>query len=189
MSTQDDQKAGSSKFAVHRTAPLKEESISLSWPLVNFTSRKRLKKPLLYFDVGFDPRQSKNLMDKRTDRFLPLSEADRSLPASTHCTLTKMVIECPHIGRITVRRSEGIRCLDVFSAIYDAYHEKLRRDERPHDIDRYTRAFKRRCEDSRNSEAELRAGMRRVDLLRGRRIFDGLSRSGADWKLDIDERS
>jgi len=174
---------------VHRTAALKEEAISLSWPLVQFAARKRLRKPLLYFDIGFDPRQSKNLMDKRTDRFLPLQEADRNLPASTHCSLTKMVIECPHIGRITVRRSEGIRCLDIFCAIYDAYHKRLRRDERPKDIDRYMRAFKKRCEDSPSSEAELRAGLRWVDLLRGKRIFDGLSRSGADWKLDIDERS
>lgn len=145
-----------------------------------------MRKPLLYFDVGFDPKQSKNLLDKRTDRFLPLPESDRSLPASTHCELTKMVIECPHIGRITVKRPEGICCLDIFSAIYDAYRERLRRDERPQDVDgRYQEAFRKRCEDSPNSEAELRAGMRRVDLLRGKRIFDGLSRSGADWKLEI----
>ncbi|KAJ7456750.1 hypothetical protein B0H11DRAFT_224543 [Mycena galericulata] len=128
-------------------------------------------------------------MDKRSDRFLPLPETDRNLPASTHCTLTKMVIQCPHIGQITVRRSDGIRCIDIFAAIYDAYHQKLRADERPHGIDRYTRAFRKRCEDSSDSEGELRAGLRRVDLLRGKRVFDGLSRSGADWKLDIDERS
>ncbi|KAJ7769101.1 hypothetical protein DFH07DRAFT_290120 [Mycena maculata] len=128
-------------------------------------------------------------MDKRADRFLPLPEADRGLPASTHCTLTKMIIECPKIGQITVRRPEGIRCVDVFAAIYDAYHEKMRKDERPQSIERYYRAFKKRCEDYRNPEAELSAGMRRVDLLRGKRIFDGLSRSGANWKLEIDERS
>ncbi|KAJ7490669.1 hypothetical protein FB451DRAFT_624024 [Mycena latifolia] len=143
---------------------------------------------MLYFDVGFDPRRSKNLMDNKTDRLLPLRDADRNLSASTHCTLKKMVIECPHIGQITVRRSEGIRCIDVFTAIYDAYRERLGRDEQPRDMYRYTHAFEQRCKDSPGHAAELDAGLRRVDLLRGDRIFDGLTRLGADWKLNFDVR-
>ncbi|KAJ6485234.1 hypothetical protein DFH09DRAFT_1210806 [Mycena vulgaris] len=174
---------------VHRTAPLKEEAISLSWPLVQYTAGKRSRKPILYFDIGFDPRESKNLMDKQTAKFFPLQDADRILPASTHCALKKMIIDCPHIGQITVRRSEGLRCIDVFAAIYDAYHRRLRREEEPQDIHRYTLAFEQRCEDSPHSASELKAGMRRVDLLRGKRIFDGLTRSGADWKLHIHANS
>ncbi|KAJ7133455.1 hypothetical protein C8R44DRAFT_772460 [Mycena epipterygia] len=178
---------------VHRTAALKEESISLSWPLVQFSSRKKSKQPgpMLYFDVAFDPRQSRNLMDKKDmmdeqEEFRPLREAHRILSASTHCNMTEMTIECPHIGQITVKRSRGIRCIDVFSEIYDAYHKKLRSDTTPQNIDRYIPYFVRRCEDSGNREAEAKAGMRRVDLLRGKRIFDGLARSGADWKLVFD---
>lgn len=144
---------------------------------------------MLYFDIGFDPRDRNNVRDKKTTLLLPLPEADRNLPASTHCELEKMVIECPYIGEITVRRSEGIRCIDVFAAIYDAYHKRLRREEQPCDYHIYTRAFNQRCVDTPGSQAELNAGMRRVDLLRGQRIFDGLTRSGADWKLNIDVRS
>jgi hypothetical protein len=143
---------------------------------------------MLYFDIGFDPRQAKNLMDNKSASLLPLRDADRSLPASTHCTLTKMVIDCPHIGRITVKRSAGLRCLDVFAAIFDAYRERLRNNEKPADIARYRHAFEQRCRDSPGPDAELRAGMRRVDLLRGDRIFDGVTRAGADWKLNIDVR-
>ncbi|KAJ6487257.1 hypothetical protein C8R47DRAFT_1128183 [Mycena vitilis] len=167
---------------VRRTAPLKEESISLNWPLVQFGARRRLKKPLLYFDAGFDPRDPSNLRDKSSGQWYPMSQVDRMLPASTHCVLKKMVILCPHIGEITIRRSNGITCIDIFAEIYDAYHKRLGRDEWPRDIDRYTLAFEQRCTDS-GRPAERSAGLRRVDLLRGKRIFDGLSRAGADWRL------
>jgi len=175
----------SQTVTVHRTKPLKEESISLSWPLVQFDARRSSRNPLVYFDIGFDPRRPSNLKDNKLGQMSPMSEGDRNLPASTHCTLTEMVIHCPKIGKITVRRSRGIRCIDVFSAVYDAYHGRLK-DELPEDIGRYTRHFHKRCEDCSRPSEEQKAGMRRVDLLRGKRIFDGLSRSGADWKLDFD---
>ncbi|KAJ6585565.1 hypothetical protein B0H19DRAFT_1110164 [Mycena capillaripes] len=176
----------SQTIAIHRTAPLKEESISLSWPLVKFADRPRLAKPLLHFDVGFDPRLPRNLGYNRSGEWSPLSETDRNLPVATHCTLTKMVIHCPKIGEITVKKSEGIRCIDVLAAVYDAYHERLKRDEWPQDIEWYKKYFDQRCRNcASNTEAERRAGMRRVDLLRGKRIFDGLLRSGADWKLEF----
>ncbi|KAJ6629316.1 hypothetical protein B0H10DRAFT_1360500 [Mycena sp. CBHHK59/15] len=98
--------------------------------------------------------------------FVPLADASRNLPVSTHCSLTEMTIECPHIGQIVVKRSQGIRCIDVYRAIYHEYRERLRAHEIPENLARYT-------------------GMRRVDLLRGKRIFDGLTRSGADWELHI----
>ncbi|KAJ7163454.1 hypothetical protein C8R43DRAFT_282450 [Mycena crocata] len=168
-------------------APLKEESISLSWPLVRWSANpKRKQQPLLYFDIGFDPRHPQNLRDKRMGGdWLLLSDTDRRLPASTHCTLTEMFIDCPLIGLITVKRAAGIRCIDVFRDIYDAYRRRLREDEAPQDISRYYRFFEQRCLDSPGPDAEKRAGMRRVDLLRGHRFFDGLSRSGADWKLEF----
>jgi len=169
----------------HRIAPLKEEVISLSWPLVQYTVRRRSRNTLLYFDARFDPRDPRNLLDNRSGEMAPMSEADRNLPASTHCTLTEMIIRCPQIGKITVTRSKGVRCIDVFSAIYDAYHKRLRSDEMPQDIERYTRHFEKRCEDSSRPAAERMAGMRRVDLLSRHRIFDGLSQEGTDWKLDF----
>ncbi|KAJ7621883.1 hypothetical protein DFH06DRAFT_1009607 [Mycena polygramma] len=115
-----------------------------------------------------------------------MSPADHMLPASTHCVLKKMVVQCPHIGEITIRRPDGITCIDIFAEIYDAYHKRLGRDEWPRDIHRYTPAFEQRCRDS-GRQSELSAGLRRVDLLRGKRIFDGLSRAGADWRLMFNE--
>ncbi|KAF7348131.1 Metallo-beta-lactamase protein [Mycena sanguinolenta] len=169
-----------------RIKPLKAEAISLSWPLVQFSARGRSSNPMLYFDVGFDPRQAINLQDNKSNRMAPMSTTDQNLPVSTHCTVTDMVIECPHIGDVIIKRPKGILCIDVFSAIYDAYRELLGDHELPEDIGRYARHFHRRCHDSPNSTAEQNAGMRRVDLLKGKRIFDGLTRSGANWKLGFD---
>ncbi|KAJ7228127.1 hypothetical protein B0H12DRAFT_1148091 [Mycena haematopus] len=178
--------SGSLAITVHRTKPLKPESISLSWPLVQFSARRRSSNPLLYFDVGFDPREPINLRDNKSNRMAPMSTADRNLPVSTHCIVTEMVIECPHIGEVIIKQPRGILCIDVFSAVYVAYREPLEDHELPEDIDRYTRHFRRRCQDCSNPAAERSAGMRRVDLFRGKRIFDGLMRSGANWKLSID---
>ncbi|KAJ6453082.1 hypothetical protein C8R45DRAFT_1083136 [Mycena sanguinolenta] len=171
---------------VIRTKPLKPEAISLNWPLVQFSARRRSSNPLLYFDVGFDPRKPRNLRDNKSNRMAPMSTTDRNLPVSTHCTVTEMVIECPHIGDVIIKQSRGILCIDVFSAIYDAYREPLGDHELPEDIGRYTRHFHRRCQDSSDAATEQIAGMRRVDLLKGKRIFDGLTRSGGNWKLGFD---
>lgn len=121
-----------------------------------------------------------------------MPEADRKLPVSTHCTITEMTIQCPKIGKITVRRSKGIRVIDIFCAIYNAYHEKIRPGDFPKDqAARYIPHFYKRCDDCANPAEEQEVGWRRVDLLRGKRIFDGLSRSSTDpdWKLNIDSRS
>jgi len=170
---------------VHTTKPLKPESISLSWPLVSFGSRRRSSNPLFYFDIGFDPSQRTNLRDNRSSQMAPVSTADRNLPVSTHCTITEMIIECPHVGNLIIRQSTGVLCIDVFKAIYVAYQVPLERGELPEDIGRYTEHFRTRCGDCPNPAAERRAGMRRVDLLCGKRIFDGLTRSGANWKLSM----
>ncbi|KAJ7739962.1 hypothetical protein B0H14DRAFT_2990614 [Mycena olivaceomarginata] len=154
--------------ALPRTKPLKEESIALSWPLVQFSGRRRLSQPLLHFDVGFNPRDPSNLKDDRSGWMAPMPEADRKLP---------MTIQCPKIGKVTV---------------YDAYHEKIRPGDFPKDqAARYIPHFYKRCDDCANPAEEQEVGWRRVDLLRGKRIFDGLSRSSTDpdWKLNIDSRS
>ncbi|KAJ7848596.1 hypothetical protein B0H14DRAFT_892883 [Mycena olivaceomarginata] len=155
---------------VYRTKPLKPEAISLSWPLVQFNPKRRSRNPLLYFDVGCDPKRPMNLRDNRSGQLAPMSEADRNLPVSTHCTLTEMVVECPQIGKIYITEARGILCIDVFSAVYDAYHEPLKSFQLREDMGR---------------SRERAPGARGVDLLKGQHIFNGLSRSGAEWKLDF----
>jgi len=166
---------------------LKEESIVLSWPLVPFTDRRHLKYPLLYYDVAFDPRENENLKDNRATHFLALPQEDRELPVSTHCKLTEIVIDCPHVGSLVVERPEGLRCIDVFYAIYCKYQKKPRSHEMPADRAKYLRAFEQRCKDcpGLGEYNRTKIGFLRVDLLKGNRIFDGLKRSKGRWELVI----
>jgi hypothetical protein len=180
------------------TVPLKEEAIALSWPLVEFARRRHSRTPLLHFDVGFDPRVDEwNIRANRGGYSTPLSRNERDLSVSTHCILTRMVIRCRGLEKwpVVVEREQGLRCIDVFRAIYDTYHKPLTPAELvsldSNYIERCRPAFEQRCEDSPGLALfNQRRGMRRVDLLRGRRIFKGLTRtseSGANWVLQFDE--
>jgi hypothetical protein len=165
---------------------LKDESIVLSWPLVPYDDRRHLKYPLLYYDVAFDPRELDNVKDNRAIHFLALPQEDRELPVCAHSTLTAIVIDCPHVGSLVVERPEGLRCIDVFYAIYCKYKKKPRTNEMPVDKAKYRAAFEQRCKDCPGlDDFNRRAGFLRVDLLRGKRIFNGLKRSKGRWELVI----
>ncbi|KAJ6587035.1 hypothetical protein DFH09DRAFT_1308099 [Mycena vulgaris] len=172
--------------ATAKEVPLKEESIVLSWPLLPFAERRR--HPLVYYDVAFDPRDPANVKDNRRVHFLALPEEDRELPVSTHCKLTEIVIHCPHVGSLVVERAEGLRCIDVFYAIYCKYQKKPRSNEMPADRSKYQPAFEQRCNDCPGLAEYNRTqiGFLRVDLLRGKRIFEGLKRSNGRWELLFD---
>jgi hypothetical protein len=184
--------------ATIKEVPLKEEAVALSWPLVEFATRRHSRKPLLHFDVGFDPRiDDWNIRANRGGYSTPLAREELVLPVSTHCVLTKMVIHCRVLDQwpITIERDQGLRCVDVFRAIYDTYHKPLTSMELAAlgdgYIERCRPAFEQRCKDSPGLPLfNQQRGMRRVDLLRGRRIFKGLTRtseSGAKWVLQFDE--
>lgn len=178
---------------------MKDEVVSLSWPLVDFSSRKHGRMPPLYFDIGFDPRIDVwNVRANRGGYSTPLSREEQQIAVSPHCELTEMTIVCSseYLAQwpVTVRRKEGLRCIDVFRAIHDTYAVRLTRAELAYIgesyIKRCERAFKQRCADSPGLGAvnEL-AGLRRVDLLRGRRIFKGITRTpgpDATWVLHFD---
>ncbi|KAF7321657.1 Metallo-beta-lactamase protein [Mycena kentingensis (nom. inval.)] len=177
--------------AVVKEVATKEESVVLSWPLVPYADRRHLKYPLVYYDLAFDPQDDMNVKDNRHTLFLALPKVDRELPVSTHCKITEMVIDCPLVGSLVVARPEGLRCLDVFFAIWqkECYQKRPHRNEMPQNLDKYKRAFEQRCIDAPGLAEYNRTvtGFLRVDLLRGRRIFEGLRRgTNGRWELSID---
>lgn len=176
--------------ATAKEVALKDEAIVLSWPLVPFADRRHLKHPLVYYDVAFDPRDTANIRDNRKTHFLALPQEDRELPVSTHCKVTEMVIHCPLVGSLVVERPEGLRCIDVFYAIYCKYQKKPRSYEMPtaEDKAKYQLAFEQRCNDCPGLAEynRTRIGFLRVDLLRGKRIFEGLKRTNGQWELLFD---
>lgn len=114
-----------------------------------------------------------------------LKTSDLEKPAS-EVPLTEMSIRCSQLPHwdIHVSRSSpgGIRCFDVFHAIYETFHFVMSPTEKDHYIpsDRLARceaAFQKRCSASPGLRGyELSQGMRRVDLLEGQTIFMGLRR-------------
>lgn len=177
--------------------PLKDESIALAWPLTFKESVRKRPTPPLYFDVGFDPIIDCNILVKEGHYKRYLSKAERELPACTHAPITRMVIKCTLLSEwpswiVTAERNEGLRCIDVFQAIFDSLHIRMTREEyfgtHPGLIQNCMEAFKLRCKDSQAlPEYEERQGFRRVDLLRGKRIFNGLTWDSKEssWILEL----
>lgn len=90
--------------------------------------------------------------------------------------------------------------IDVFQGIFDTYYNRLERNEvaaiGPDVMNACKPAFDARCQDSPGlAEYNKKIGMRRVDLLKGKRIFKGLTQNmaggaaGAKWILEFHEPS
>jgi len=184
---------------VVEAAPLKAEAIALSWPLVEYAEGKRTRYPPIFFDVRCNPNADEwNIRARRQHRGCntPLTQAEREMPASTHCTITDMLIYfvSPYLigWPVPVKRNQGIRCIDIFQAIYEKLQGRLTSEDHRRYGEEYIRrcrpAFEQRCrEDPGLPGYNERQGMRRVDLLRGKTIFKGLRQSGADWVLYFDD--
>jgi len=180
-----------------KEVPMKGESVALSWPLVDYAGRSHSKKPALYFDAGFDPGRDKwAIRAKRGGYFSPLTAEEAATPVSPHCNITEMIIINSTLEQwpIVVRRSGGLRCIDVFEAIFNTYNVVLTAEERKQIgrqyIERCERAFLQRCADSPGLPLyNERCGMRRVDLLRGKRIFKGLTQTAGSnkWSLHFED--
>ncbi|KAJ3936958.1 MAG: hypothetical protein NXY57DRAFT_33085 [Lentinula lateritia] len=162
-------------YPMHIKVPMKPEAIALTWPLMepNTTSPRKQGRAKICFDVAFDPRKDNNVVVlEGAFRMDSIPYETIRLPASTHCTLTEMSIflDMEEFNRwpINVMRKDGIRCLDVLEAI----HKMLQRPLTDGDV----RTF---------GLAAAQRGMRRVDLLGGRRFFRGLSQSGENWTLHM----
>ncbi|CAK5281752.1 unnamed protein product [Mycena citricolor] len=162
--------------------------VTLSWPLVAFSQREHLPYPKVYFDIAFDPQDPNNLKDNRHRHFADLSQQDREMPICVNYRITEIVVVCPLVGSLVVRRPEGLRCIDVFFAIYSKYQKKAAAAQLPSepDWDRCQQAFKLRCKEAPGlTEYNRKLGLLRVDLLCGRRIFDGLWMRNGQWELQI----
>ncbi|KAJ3980316.1 hypothetical protein F5890DRAFT_743915 [Lentinula detonsa] len=148
--------------------PMKPEAIALSWPLTKPNQRRT--NTTIRFDVAEDPTQDNTVTISNGVYTTYMPKEMLRIPASTHCTLTEMRIylnsEELKCWPINVQRNDGICCLDVFEAIYHTLHFPLT-DEDEELIDKV--------------HVRRRPGLRRVNLLRGRRIFRGLIQSDQNW--------
>ncbi|GLB38725.1 hypothetical protein LshimejAT787_0505900 [Lyophyllum shimeji] len=181
--------------------PQKEEAIAISWPLIEPCKRKRLRppRPPLFFDIAFNPTEHDPRFGIRALTEVgytrPLTREEMDTPASSHCVLQEMIIQCdePELQRwnAVARRAEGLRCIDVFQAIHDTYNVPLT----PAEIDElrdylpFCRpAFLQRCRDAPGLELQHQLrGMCRVDLLRTKRLFRGMIRRNGVWMFQVEK--
>ncbi|KAH9949812.1 hypothetical protein B0H21DRAFT_67595 [Amylocystis lapponica] len=163
--------------------------VTLHWQLLPYDPRQSKKK--IFFDVAYEVHF---IRDHTTTPPVSLNRSEMEKPAAA-VPLTEMTIRCPQLRHwdVHVTRASGVRCVDVYRAIYETFHHTLSPVERewylPKDaagLARCEENFQKRCRTSPGlSEFERRQGMRRVDLLEGRRVFMGLRRPrDADDKPD-----
>ena len=167
--------------------PMKQPAFDLHWQLLPFDSRR--SKRLLRFDMAF-PVDDIVFQDRgfRTR----LSDAELNKPAANG-TITKMLVTFEHgpfSWEVDVKNARGIRCRDVFEAIYKTFNEQLTLEERRLVRDRpaVEEAFRLRCKLAPGlPEVERSYGWKRVDVLLHRTVFLGLTqpKSGGDWVLHL----
>ena len=157
----------------------------LAWPVVDYVKRRHLPEPLVYFDAGFNPRDPQfEVCTIRQRRRIPLTYEERNMAVATeNIVITNATLNRWPVDMEPIPGSRRIRVIDVFRAIYDTYAAPLSREDLsmigPEYIQRCEPAFLQRCKDSNEPTHYLEyAGMRRIDLLRGRRIFKGLAYTG-----------
>jgi hypothetical protein len=175
---------------------MKPEAYHLTWPLKTAKPDRQGNLPRkIYFDIAFDPRENEGKQIRICDQTQFLRSMNREeleSPVTTHCTLTDMTITHHEVQfsrwPIKVHRREGIRCIDVFAAIYETFHKSVKpEDGISEDEKKYAdRHRKKRCQDASGLfEYNWRQGLLRVDILRSRRIFAGLEQDGSHWKLQL----
>ncbi|RXW25383.1 hypothetical protein EST38_g467 [Candolleomyces aberdarensis] len=168
-----------------KEVPLKDEAIALSWPLKDFETRRHARYPALFFDTGFDPRtpgfEIQVIRYGETSRSV-IAREEETMLVSPHAFMTEMTLINERLAQwpVVVHNSRGIRCVDVFRAIYKAYSIVLTKSELMNwgqdYIDRCQRAFEQRCNDGPQLPPVTKArGLCRIDLLKGERIFKGIT--------------
>ena len=166
---------------------MKQPAYDLHWQLLPFDVQR--SRRLLRFDVAF-PADEIVFQDRgfRTK----LSDAELNKPAANG-TMTKMLIvfeQGPFSWEMDVKNANGIRCRDVFEAIYKAFNEQLTLEEQRLVRDRRAveDAFRLRCKLAPGlPEVERSLGWKRADVLLHRTVFRGLTqpKSGSDWVLNL----
>ena len=147
--------------------------------------------PALGKYIRFDAGLPVYLMRKYTNEIpAPMLERDFCKPAVEGVKLTRMTIKCHqlrHWPDIVVWNPKGVVCGDVFDAVYDMLHTPLTDLERERLLDteekhrRVREAFLQRCKDAPLLDEYVRQqGLKRIDILQGKRIFAGMELAKGD---------
>ncbi|KIJ64578.1 hypothetical protein HYDPIDRAFT_28512 [Hydnomerulius pinastri MD-312] len=172
-----------------RLVPMKPPAFDLHWQLLPYDQRRSRRR--IRFDMAF-PVGDICFSDQGYRTKLANSDLDK--PAANGL-MTKMLItfeKGPFSWEVDVKRAQGIRCRDVFEAIYDTFNEQLTLEEQR----LVPRAERQSCHQALRlrcklvpalAEVEYALGLKRVDVMQTQTIFLGLTqpKSGGDWVLNL----
>ena len=161
------------KQVTRPTDPIKPPA-TLHWKLLPFDAQR--SKGKLRFDFA---REVDEITLAESHGTRPLSVLERNKPAANP-GLKEMVIHCPELPDwpVYVVRQSGIRCVDVFEAIYDTYNVVLTSMERSNHQARVRDIERRRPPTPGGTKEDVR----RHDLLEGKTVFLGLVWITSDFR-------
>jgi hypothetical protein len=162
-----------------------EVPTSVHWQLIPYSVRQQFGHPPLYFDLASDMDDDANVFFDHVFPRRPLTAKDLN---KTACDVEQMIILCDDAPkwatwRVTVNCSPKdhlIHCGDIFRAIHKTFNTVMSTIEiswiTPQERDACDEAFDKRCRRSAGLTAwNKKQGMRRVDYLRGKTLFNGLT--------------
>ena len=157
--------------------PLPLDEFGLHWQLLP-------RNPSLGRHLRFDVALPVGEIRKYKDGIpLALGELDFSKAAVHGIDLTRMIIQCPQLSfwpPIVIKQRPRVNCGHVLEAIHEFLNTSLTDAEEERYVTSRRRAaveeaFAKRCRDAPGlNDYVRRQGLRRIDLLRGKRIFGGL---------------
>ncbi|KAK7037318.1 hypothetical protein VNI00_011309 [Paramarasmius palmivorus] len=187
---------------------LESETISLHWLLRRQDVPRKQNRDdahlFMMFDMAFQPdphpfnsfgrsKPGARIYDMQRRKYLPeqVAQAHFEQPASSNCTLYKMhiIVGANPEWSTVVEHEKGIRCIDIFRAIYGLLQMPLTRQE----LDTISPSSLRYCEDARDARIKDTPGLEETGKLRGilridafvnYRFFRELKQKDDVWMLD-----
>lgn len=147
----------------------------LHWQLL--PSGHRGSKARLIFDIA---HSTEDIRLVYADLPRPLTTIERDNPA-TKPSVQDLILRCDSLPEwpIYVSQPRGVRCIDVYEAIHDAFNivltttEKMRYKSQVSESEQYSVSERRKLTETVQASGK---DLRRIDLLHGRTYFQGL-----DW--------
>jgi len=158
---------------------------AVHWQLIPYSVRRHLSHPPLHFDLASDIEDNKHNIcfgDAYPRRPLTAKELNK-----TASDVEQMVVRCEGLPKwarwlvvINCSKDNIIRCGDVFGEIHKTFNKSMTAGELvcipATDKKACEKAFERRCERNAGLMAwNKKQGMKRVDYLRDKTIFNGLT--------------
>jgi hypothetical protein len=162
-----------------------EVPTSVHWQLIPYSVRMQYGHPPLYFDVASDTDSIDKVFFDNVYPRRPLDAKDLNKTASD---VEQMIIRCDDVPKwatwnVVVNCSPTdniIRCGDVFREIHKTFNVAMSASEitwiPTSEKAACEQAFESRCKRSAGLTAwNKKQGMKRVDCLRGKTLFNGLT--------------